>query len=152
MYLLESRVGHLYQALHLFKYLKVHKCSKCVFDPNYVGITDNQIPVKKKATYQEKFTKELHPDAVEDLSLNAPKPKVRAFQISCFVDADHGGYQINRISRTGILVLLNRDPIMWSFKQKKYSGEFYVLFIVCSNESGCGNVKGSKIQASNFQN
>ena len=38
---------------------------------------------------------ELHPDAVEDLLPNAPKPKGCAAQISYFVDADHGGHQIN---------------------------------------------------------
>ena len=52
IYLLESRVGDLHQALHLFKYIKGHKCSKCVFDPNYVDITDNQMPVKKQAIYR----------------------------------------------------------------------------------------------------
>ena len=34
---------------------------------------------------------ELYPDAVEYFSLNAQNPKVRAVQISCLVDADHGG-------------------------------------------------------------
>ena len=55
---------------------------------------------------------------MEDLTLNAPKPKGQAVQISYFVDFDHGGYQINQISRTGILVLLNSDPIMWYLKRK----------------------------------
>ena len=55
---------------------------------------------------------------MEDLPLNAPNPKGRAFQISCFVDSDHGGDQINQIPRTGILVLLNSDTIMWYLKQK----------------------------------
>ena len=55
---------------------------------------------------------------MDDLTLNAPKPKGRAIKISCFVDSDHGGDQINQISRTGILVLLNSDPIMWYLKQK----------------------------------
>ena len=50
IYLLESRVGNMHQALHLFKYLKDHKCSKYVFYPNYVDITDNQMPVKNQAT------------------------------------------------------------------------------------------------------
>ena len=50
IYLLESRVGNMHQALHLFKYLKDHKCSKHVFYPNYVDIADNQMPVKNQAT------------------------------------------------------------------------------------------------------
>ena len=55
---------------------------------------------------------------MEDLPLNAPKPKGRAVQISCFVDSYHGGDQINQIPRTGILVLLNSDPIMWYLKRE----------------------------------
>ena len=55
---------------------------------------------------------------MDDLTLNSPKPKGQAVQISYFVDFDHGGYQINQISRTGILVLLNSDTIMWYLKRK----------------------------------
>ena len=55
---------------------------------------------------------------MEDLTLNVPKPKGQAIKISCFVDSDHGGDQINQISRTRILVLLNSDLIMFYLKQK----------------------------------
>ena len=44
----------------------------------------------------------LYPDAVDDLPLNAPNPKGRAVQISCFVDADHGRDQKTNIK--------NRNP------------------------------------------
>ena len=43
-YLSCPRVGHLHQALHVFKYLKDHKHSKCVFDLTYVDINDDHLP------------------------------------------------------------------------------------------------------------
>ena len=88
------RVGNLHQALHLFKYLKDYNHSKCIFEPNYVDINDNHVPVEERSIYQAKFMNGLYPNAVEDLPLNVPKPKGRAVQISCFVDSDHGGDQI----------------------------------------------------------
>ena len=43
-YLSCPQVVHLHQALHVFKYLKDHKRSKCVFDPTYVDINDDHLP------------------------------------------------------------------------------------------------------------
>ena len=62
--------------------------------------------------------KELYLDAVEYLPPNAPNPRGRAVQISCFVDADHGGYQITQRSITEILIFLNKYPIVWYSKQQ----------------------------------
>ena len=42
-YLLAPRVRHVHRTLHLFKYLKDHKRSKCVFVQNCVDITYNHI-------------------------------------------------------------------------------------------------------------
>ena len=112
IYLLESRVRNMHQALHLFKYLKGHKCSKCVFDPNYVDITNNHMPVKERENYREKVMNELYPDSMDYLHLNAPNIKGQSSQISCFGDADHGGDQIGQRSRTGILILLKKAPVI----------------------------------------
>ena len=51
-YLLPPRIDHLHQALHVFKYLKDHKHSKCAFDPNYLDIMDNHMPVKDQEIYR----------------------------------------------------------------------------------------------------
>jgi hypothetical protein len=61
---------------------------------------------------------ELYPDAVEEIPANAPKPKGRPAQITCFVDADHGGDNVTRRSRTGVLIMLNKAPIMWYSKRQ----------------------------------
>ena len=57
--------------------------------------------------------KEIYPNEVEDKPTNAPSPKVKRVQITCFVNADHVGNQVTRRSRTGILVYVNKAPIIW---------------------------------------
>ena len=74
-YLSCPRVRHLHQALHVFKYLKDHKRSKCVFDPTYVDINDDHLPREERSATKAKYMKELYPDAVEDKPTNAPPPK-----------------------------------------------------------------------------
>ena len=46
MYLPCPRVGHLHQALHVFRYIKDHKRSKVVFDPSYGDINDDHCLLK----------------------------------------------------------------------------------------------------------
>ena len=132
-YLASPRVGHLHQAIHVFKYLKDHKRSKCVFDPTYVDINDDHLPLEQRASFRAKYMKELYPDAVEELPPNAPKPRGRFVQITCFVDADHAGDQVTRRSRTGILIFVNRAPIMFYSKRQNtvetstYGSEFVAM-------------------------
>ena len=106
------RFGYLHQALYVFKYLKDHNRSKVVFDPAYVGINDNHLPMDDRASTKATFMHELYPDAVEYRPKNAPKPRGRQVQITCFVDADHAGDKITRRSRTGILIYVNKSPII----------------------------------------
>ena len=117
-HLVSPRVGHLHQVLHIFKYLKDHKRSKLVFDPSYINISDNDLPIEERAATKAKFMAELYKDAVEDIPRNAPKPRGRPVQISCFVDADHAGDSVTRRSRTGVLIFLNSAPIIWYSKRQ----------------------------------
>ena len=36
----------------------------------------------------------------------------------CFVDADHAGNRVTRRSQTGILLFVNRAPIVWFSKRQ----------------------------------
>jgi hypothetical protein len=107
-YMRQPRVGHLEQVLHIFTYLKHHKNSNMVFDPNY-------ITWDSKAFVQQDWT-EFYKDAKEQLPPNAPKPRGHPVQINGFVDADHAGNCITHRSHTGILLYLNCAPIIWFSK------------------------------------
>ena len=74
-YFANPRVGHLYQAIHMFKYLKTHNCSKIVFDPTYISLQENETQPEQTVKFKAKHMKELYPDAVELLPPNAPTPR-----------------------------------------------------------------------------
>ena len=79
--------------------------------------------------------KELYPDAVEDKPTNAPPPKGKRVRIICFVDADHGGDQVTRRSRTGILIYVKALIIWYSkwqntVKTSTYGSEMVVMRLV----------------------
>ena len=81
-YLTCPRIGHLHQALHVFKYLQDHKRSKVAFDPVLLDINDNHLPFEDRAINKVKFMSELYPDAVEERPPNAPKSRVAEFKYS----------------------------------------------------------------------
>jgi hypothetical protein len=55
-------------------------------------------------------------DSTDELPPNMPEPRGNAVQINCFVDADHAGNRITCRSQTGILIFINRAPILWYSK------------------------------------
>ena len=132
-FLAAPRLGHLHQAMYMYKYLEDHKRSKIVFDPTYVNINDDHVVPEERASFRAKYMKELYPDAVEDLPPNAPIPRGKPVQVSLFVDADHAGDKMTRRSRTGVLIYLNSAPIMWLSRKQNtaevstYASEFVAM-------------------------
>jgi len=47
-----------------------------------------------------------------------PEPLGLPVEISCFVDADHAGNLLTRRSQSGVLIFLNRAPIVWYSKRQ----------------------------------
>ena len=132
-HLATPRVGHLNQALYIFRYLKDHNRSKMVFDHEPVFIHDDDVPFEERALSKAKFMAELYPDAVEDIPCNAPKPRGKAVTITTFVDSDHAGDKMTRRSRTGVIIFVNRAPIIWYSKRQNtvetstFGSEFVAL-------------------------
>ena len=127
-YLAQPRTGHLVQALHIFKYLDLHRKNELAFDPAYHDVED---PALVKA--RMKAMKDMYPDAIEDMPPNAPIPRGNPVQINCFVDSDHAGDKLTRRSQTGILLYLNSAPIIWYSKRQNtvesstFGSEFVAL-------------------------
>ena len=131
-YLVNPRIGHLQQALHIFKYLDIHKENFLCFDPTPLDIVESTNAMEAE-THLAKEMKSYYPDAIEAIPPNAPTPLGKAVQLNCFVDADHAGNVVTRRSHTGILVYLNMSPIWWYSKRQNtvesstYSSEFIAL-------------------------
>ncbi len=47
-----------------------------------------------------------------------PESRGNAASTHCFVDADHAGIRVTRRSQTGILLFVNRAPVIWYSKRQ----------------------------------
>ncbi|GFH61944.1 pol protein [Chaetoceros tenuissimus] len=113
-YLVSPRTGHLLQAIHVFKFLDIHKDNELAFRPNLPNLSLNHEEINEQTTYMKK----AYPDAVEDLPPNAPVPRGKPLSMYVFVDSDHAGDKVTRRSQTGILLYLNSAPIIWYSKRQ----------------------------------
>jgi hypothetical protein len=104
------REGHLKQALHIFGYLKLHPKKSIYFNPECIDVPSDR--------FQAFDWTDFYRDAHEEIPSDAPEPRGRPVQISCFVDADHAANRQTRKSQTGILIFVNKAPISWYSKRQ----------------------------------
>jgi len=82
-----------------------------VFDDSYIRWNDDLFPTYDWTDFYNGVT--------EDIPKNAPQSRGLPVQMNVFVDADHAGNPLTRRSQTGILLYLNKAPIMWYSKSQK---------------------------------
>ena len=109
-HLANPRKGHLEQALHIFGYLKLFPKRTLAFDPRHPNIAENR--------FVKHDWSEFYRGAAEEMPPRMPAPKGKEVTIHCFVDASHADNRRNRRSQTGILIFLNRSPIIWYSKRQ----------------------------------
>lgn len=109
-YLAQGRIGHLQQAYHIFAYLKRYSRSKLVFDDTR--------PIIDGRAFQQCDWTEFYPEAEEIVPPDMPEPLGKPVMMTCFVDADHAGCKETRRSHTGIIILVNKAPVVWFSKQQ----------------------------------
>ena len=109
-YLAAPREGHLNQVYHMFAYLKAHDRSRIVMDASRPRVDETRF---HKADWME-----FYRDAAESIPPNAPEPRGNGVIMSCFCDADHAGNKGTRRSHTGIIIFVNRVPIIWFSKRQ----------------------------------
>ena len=110
-YLVAPRWGHLEKLIHMFGYLKQHPRSKMVMD--------ERIPDFTETSYFSSYDwSEVYPDAKEAVPTNVREARGNPVVMSCFEDADHAGDVVTRRSHTGILIFVNRAPILWHSKKQ----------------------------------
>ena len=109
-YLAQGRVGQLEQVFHIFAYLKNYSSSKLVFD--------DTLPYVDESRFTECDWKEFYPDAAEAIPKDAPEVRGMPVSMYCFCDADHAGCKQTRRSHTGVIIFINRAPILWFSKRQ----------------------------------
>ena len=116
-FLAGPRSGHLYQALHIFEYLKNHCNSWIPLDPNELDVKFYG-PPKEAPDLRCKSMKKIYQDAVEDLPLNAPESRGKAVQTNVYSDSDHAGDKVTHCAQSGILIFLNMSFVYWFSKRQ----------------------------------
>jgi hypothetical protein len=104
------REGHLQQIYHIFGYLKAKPKKTLAFDPQHPDIDE--------ARFVKCDWHDFYRGAKEIIPADAPEPRGNYVSTHCFVDADHAGNRVTRRSQTGILIFLNRAPIVWYSKRQ----------------------------------
>jgi len=131
-YCAAPRRGHLGALMHVYSYLSTHERSRIVFDDSYPPI-----PPEPRPDWSD-----FYPDAREELPPDIPEPRGRPVEIVVFVDADHAGDTMSRRSRTGILIYVNRAPILWMSKKQNsietstFGSEFSALKMAVEQTMG----------------
>ena len=104
------RIGHLQQIYHIFGYLKTSHRRRLFYDPGYPGISESR--------FQRHNWEDFYKDAKEELPLDMPEARGKDVGIHCFVDASHASDKENRRSQTGILIFVNKAPIICYSKRQ----------------------------------
>ena len=104
------RSGHLQQVYHMFGYLKAKPKRTLIFDPTHPDINESRFV---KCDWHD-----FYRGAQESIPGDAPEPRGNVVTTHCFVDADHAGNRVTRRSQTGILIFVNRAPIIWYSKRQ----------------------------------
>jgi hypothetical protein len=109
-HLAAPREGHLQQVYHCFAYLKAKPKRTLAFD--------SQHPIIDEARFQKCDWHDFYRGAQEPIPGDAPESRGNAVSTHCFVDADHAGNRVTRRSQSGILLFVNRAPILWYSKRQ----------------------------------
>jgi hypothetical protein len=119
------REGHLEAVFHVFAYLGIHHNARVVFDPTF--------PAVEMGTFIKTDWKSMYGDVKEMTPSDAPVPHGKEVDLRLFVDSDHAGEQFTRRSRTGFIIYLNMEPIVW-FSKRQPTVESSFFSVVCCNE------------------
>ena len=109
-YLTLPRWGHLEQLCHISGDLKANPKCNLFFDPQH--------PKVDERAFKEYDWYDFYRDAKERLPSDMPPPCGRLVSTHCFVDSDHAVDKVTCRSQTGILIFLNRTPIILYSKRQ----------------------------------
>ena len=99
---------HMEQLYHMFGYLKANPKCKLYLDPQHLQVDER--------SFQSYDWYDFYRDAKEAFPGDMPPPRGESVLMHCFIDSDHAGNTVTRRSQTGLLLFVNRAPIVWYSK------------------------------------
>jgi hypothetical protein len=113
-YMAAPRQGHLDNVLHIFAYLKKHPQSTMIFDDTEPSFDESRFTEVDWSGHYDNVSEPMPP--------NAPEYRGKKVSMTCFVDASHANCQVTRRSWTGVMIFVNRAPMLW-YSKKQYTVE-----------------------------
>ena len=104
------RVGHSEQLFHVFEYLKENPKRKIDFDPDHPFIDERR--------FNKNNWNDFYRDAKETITGDMPPPRGNGVNTHCFEYVDLAGNTVTSRNQTGILIFVNRAPIIWHSKRQ----------------------------------
>jgi len=101
------RKGHIEAVYHIFSYLKRDDRSWLVFDASRPNNVEQSLPDRK----------DFHKDVKEPIPKCTPEPLSESVEMMACIDSNHAGDKVTRRSCTGVLIFLNKSPILWCNKK-----------------------------------
>ena len=116
-------------------YLKCNYNSRLFFDPTYPDIDFD--------TFNDGAEwKELYGDVTKAIPPNASDPRGKSVDLCMWVDSDHAGEKLTKLSRTWYFILLNTALTNWlSKKQATIEGSVFGADLVAMN-TGVEAIRG----------
>ena len=81
-------------------------------------VFNDSILVFDEEWFQQCDWEKFYPGAEEVLPPNVPNAQGKPLTMMCFVDADHAGCHVMHRLHRGVLILLNKAPIIWYLKRQ----------------------------------
>jgi hypothetical protein len=88
----------------------IHQNTRVVFNPNY--------PSVDMGTFIKTDWKYMYGDVKEMIPSDAPVPRGKEVDLRLFVNSEHAGEHFKRRERTGFIIYLNMEPIVWLSKRQ----------------------------------
>ena len=131
-YLASPRDGHMDAALHVYSFLKDKYNARLVLDPSYPDDIDED-------NFLRRDWDGYYGDVQEEMPPDMPKPLGKDVDVRLFVDASHANDKVNRRSRTGYFVFLNKALIQWCSKKQPTveTSVFGAEFVAMKNGIEC---------------
>ena len=103
-------IGHLQKLFCIFGYLKANPKRKLAFDPDH--------PMVDERRFKRYDWHDFYRGVREAIPGDIPTLRGNYASTHCFVDADLAGNSVHRRIQTGILIFVNRAPIIWYSKRQ----------------------------------
>ena len=104
------RIGHVQQVYHIFGYLREITKETLIFYPTYSSTSDDW--------FQKFVWQDFYQNVEEDIPMDMPEAREKELGIHSFVDASHAADKVTRRSQTGVLIFMNKAPIIFCSKKQ----------------------------------